>query len=99
MQILQDAGREHQHRNASVCRLDMRVPKIDDSLCWGRRKSQDIHKKSADAEILGSHSEPVVQKSAEEKPLGANRIAAKAIQLRLKGKHEEAEKLLVRYHI
>ncbi|KAJ8427445.1 hypothetical protein Cgig2_022532 [Carnegiea gigantea] len=94
VQILQHAGREHHNKNASVCRLDMRVPKIDDSLCWGRRKSRDIHKKGADAEILGSHSEPVVQKSAEEKPLGVNRIAAKAIQLRLKGKHEEAQKLL-----
>ncbi|KAJ8452239.1 hypothetical protein Cgig2_006044 [Carnegiea gigantea] len=93
-QILEDAGREHCNRNASVCHLDMRVPKIDDSLCWGKRKSQDIHKKGADTEILGSHSEPAVQKSAEEKPLGDNRIAAKAIQLRLKGKHDEAQKLL-----
>ena len=90
MQILQDAGREHRNRNASVWRLDMRVPKINDFLCWGKRKSQDIHKKGADAEILGSHSEPAVQKSAEEKPRGANRIAAKAIQLHLKDKHEEA---------
>ena len=68
----------------------MRVPKINDFLCWGKRKSQDIHKKGADAEILGSHSEPAVQKSAEEKPRGANWIAAKAIQLHLKDKHEEA---------
>lgn len=92
--ILQDVGREHRNRNASVCRLDMRVPRIDDSLCWGRRKSQDIHKKGADAEILESHSEPAVQNYAEKNPLGANQIAAKAIQLRLKGKHEEAQKLL-----
>lgn len=30
-----------------------------------------------------------------EEGLGANKLAAKAKQLRLKGKHEEAEKLLV----
>lgn len=46
-------------------------------------------------EIQEAQSDSLVQKSLEEKqPLSANQLAAKALQLRLKGKHEEAEKLL-----
>ncbi|KMT18469.1 hypothetical protein BVRB_2g026120 isoform A [Beta vulgaris subsp. vulgaris] len=40
-------------------------------------------------------SDSAIKKSSEDKqPLSANQLAAKAMQLRLKGKHEEAEKLL-----
>ncbi|KAL2932506.1 CWF19-like protein 2 [Bienertia sinuspersici] len=40
-------------------------------------------------------SEPPIKSSSEEKPpMSANQLAAKAMQLRLKGKHEEADKLL-----
>lgn len=43
-------------------------------------------------------SDSAIKKSSEDKqPLSANQLAAKAMQLRLKGKHEEAEKLLVRF--
>lgn len=38
------------------------------------------------------------ERSAEVKnEMSANQLAAKAMQLRLKGKHEEAEKLMVRH--
>jgi len=119
----------------------MRAPKVHESLSWGKRKGQYVHKKDAElvsravssinkfsndgnfmqdfikqpdkavvgspdaanpksGEIHESQFDSSVQKSVEEKqPLSANQLAAKAMQLRFKGKHEEAEKLLVRYHL
>ncbi|XP_056684280.1 uncharacterized protein [Spinacia oleracea] len=56
--------------------------------------SQDVSSSKSDA-IREGDSDSVIKKSSEEKqPLSANQLAAKAMQLRLKGKHEEADKLL-----
>ena len=109
----------------------MREPRVQDSLSWGKRKSQPgsssihdaglisdtvsrLNKFSGDGsfmqEVLKSQSRearsssPVRNSSQSEKPetsfaidpsMSANQLAAKALQLRLKGKHEEAEKLMV----
>ncbi|KAL3649076.1 hypothetical protein CASFOL_005479 [Castilleja foliolosa] len=112
----------------------MRVPKVHDSLSWGKRGNKNlsaddnalvsnalssINKFSNDGNFLanftqkeedkfGNHSklesraEPVAFASLENKEdvgimkpsMTANQLAAKAMQLRLKGKHDEAEKLL-----
>lgn len=123
-------------KDVSVRHPEMRPPQVRDSLSWGKRKGQYMHKKDAElvsravssinkfsndgnfmkhfikkhdkaevdspdasnpksCEIHGSQSDSTAQKSVEDKqPLSANQLAAKAMQLRLKGKHEEAEKLL-----
>lgn len=52
--------------------------------------------KCEETKVSGSSS--TMPKSGEHmQPLSANQIAAKAMQLRLKGKHEEADRLLVRF--
>ncbi|GFZ12098.1 CwfJ-like family protein [Actinidia rufa] len=124
-------------QNMSRRHPNMKVPKLRDSLSWGKRKSQimsstdsgiistalsSLNKFANDGSFmreitrqqkddtggsLGSsyscervESESVVlesQKASEcavNQGLSANQLAAKALQLRLKGKHEEAEKLL-----
>ncbi|XP_021749566.1 CWF19-like protein 2 [Chenopodium quinoa] len=56
--------------------------------------SQDASSPKSDT-IREANSDSVIERSGEDKqPLSANQLAAKAMQLRLKGKHEEAEKLL-----
>ncbi|KAL4590336.1 hypothetical protein LXL04_003265 [Taraxacum kok-saghyz] len=110
----------------------MRVPKSDNSLSWGKKKSQSqSQSQSTDASVISSalssmqkfsndgsflrefksqkndESSSNVSKSEEPsfkedtnttthiKPgLSANQLAAKVVQLRMKGKHQEAEKLL-----
>ncbi|KAL6519941.1 hypothetical protein OROMI_032835 [Orobanche minor] len=117
----------------------MRVPKVHDSLSWGKRKNKSLssedtalvstalsslNKFSNDGNFLAkfmpkeendsgdpgdcskfeARAEPrsvefgsVVNKDdvgTVKPPVSANQLAAKALQLRMKGKHEEAEKLL-----
>ncbi|CAK9183886.1 unnamed protein product [Ilex paraguariensis] len=119
----------------------MRVPKLDESLTWGKRKGQSMstkdaglissalsslnkfandgsfmrevmhqHTNDSDAsvgssftnydrdvksELVSLESEKLSEDGAVVKPaLSANQLAAKVLQLRMKGKHEEAEKLL-----
>ncbi|CAO2841070.1 unnamed protein product [Amaranthus hypochondriacus] len=55
--------------------------------------SDDVLNSKTDA-ILEAESDSAIKISEEKQPLSANQLAAKAMQLRLKGKHEEAEKLL-----
>lgn len=125
-------------KDVSLRNPDMRVPKVDDSLSWRKRRGQNLSARDADAELISSamsnlnkysndgsflhttlgqqrnvsgdssSSQPAhdrkVDMSEENKPrevitqvndgLSANQLAAKALQLRLKGKHDEAEKLL-----
>lgn len=126
-------------RDGSRRRPDMKVPKLHDSLSWGKRKGQTMSSKDSslissalsslnkfandgsfmnevtrqqDDEPGGSvgspHSERKVESESvsleSQKPsasftvsnqgLSANQLVAKALQLRLKGKHEEAEKLM-----
>jgi len=87
--IIQEVRREHLHKDVSVRHVHMKVTKVDDSLRWGRREAADMHNKDADLEKLAE----------EQKPLTPNQIAAKRIQLQLRGNHGKSEKLLVRYHI
>lgn len=121
-------------QDGSFRHAKMRVPKVQDSLSWGKRKmpAQDINLSAAMSSLNkfsnnGSFmrdfmqkknddfSDPVdsldaknnrvvesnlVERSEEEassvKPaLTANQLAAKVLQRRMKGKHQEAEKLLV----
>ncbi|KAK4425547.1 CWF19-like protein 2 [Sesamum alatum] len=117
----------------------MRVPKVDDSLSWGKRGSKklstedtalvsaalsSLNKFSDDGSFMdafmnekednsgdpsnslkfdaraGPKSDGIVHGETKDdagtvKPdMSANQLAAKALQLRMKGKHEEAEKLL-----
>ncbi|XP_014513704.1 CWF19-like protein 2 [Vigna radiata var. radiata] len=122
-------------KDVSVRHHEMRKPKVEDSLSWGKRKSHQrmvaegagiisaavssLNKFSNDGSFMqnfgskmsnnsdGSVLESVeleevpleantpVERSAEVKnEMSANQLAAKAMQLRLKGKHEEAEKLM-----
>lgn len=117
----------------------MRMPKVHDSLSWGKRGNKklsaedtalvsaamsSLNKFSNDGNFMdelmskeencgdpssSSKLEARVKPKSVEfasgenkedagtlKPaIGANQLAAKALQLRMKGKHEEAEKLLV----
>ncbi|GAB4850975.1 hypothetical protein Ancab_030271 [Ancistrocladus abbreviatus] len=124
-------------KDVSVRHLEMRAPKIHDSLSWGkRRKGQNMSNRDAglisstisslnkfnndgsfmdkvasmqskdqggscddpdtkSEGILNSELDASEKKTIEGKqPLSANQLAAKALQLRIKGKHEEAERLL-----
>lgn len=60
--------------------------------------SDDVINSKTDA-IREAESDSAIKISEEKQPLSANQLAAKAMQLRLKGKHEEAEKLLVRFSL
>ncbi|KAL6970518.1 hypothetical protein U1Q18_030217 [Sarracenia purpurea var. burkii] len=128
---LQDVSRRHPK---------MKMPKLHESLSWGKRKSQMISSNDAtvistamsrlnkfandgsfmrevmhqqnddpggslsssydcerkvDSELVSLESQKPSESSAVvHQVLNANQLAAKAFQLRLKGKHEEAEKLL-----
>nr|GEV61397.1 hypothetical protein [Tanacetum cinerariifolium] len=65
----------------------MRVPRRDESLSWGKRR--DV----GDRREVSKSEEP--SSRADMKPaLRANQLAAKVMQLRMKGKHAEADKLL-----
>ncbi|XP_052199215.1 uncharacterized protein LOC127806162 [Diospyros lotus] len=133
-------GREAQ-RDVSRHHPEMKVPKLDDSLSWGKQKSQipsskdsglisaaisslnkfandgsfmqevcnrqnDGHGGSVGSQYtLGRKLESDLGSIEQEKRpsdsgelvnqgLSANQLAAKAMQLRLKGRHEEAEKLM-----
>lgn len=103
----------------------MRVPRPDDSLSWGKRKSQSmsvvkdagvissalssLQKFTNDGSFINNFKSQSQQqneststytdgdKRVEEdiKPaMSANQLAAKAMQLRMKGKHQEAQQLL-----
>lgn len=119
----------------------MRVPKVRDSLSWGKRRNQSMstqdsalvsaamsslnrfdddgsfmhqfaRQKNDNSVDLSNSSRTKSEERAEPKSVGyeseefkedtsivkpavsANQLAAKALQLRMKGKHEEAEKLL-----
>ncbi|GMH18850.1 hypothetical protein Nepgr_020691 [Nepenthes gracilis] len=128
-------GRDY-YKDTSSRHLQMRTPKIHDSLSWGKRNGQNMPNR--DAELISSavsslnkfandgsfmhkvvsmqnkatgdsnddpdtnakgtvNSEldlPEKNTSDADWHLSANHLAAKALQLRMKGKHEEAEKLL-----
>ena len=122
----------HYLKDVSFQHHKMREPKVQDSLSWGKRKSQNLSSKDAglisaavsslnkfsnDGSFMrevfqqqnndpGGFVEPesvlsrMTQTSAGSVPdndgLSANQLAAKALQLRMKGKHEEANKLQVR---
>ena len=113
----------------------MREPKVQDSLSWGKSKSQNLssndagivsaavsslNKFSNDGSFIAKvlrqqNNDPIgsiegnlesvsvssqTNQSGEgsavaNDALSANQLAAKAFQLRMKGKHEEANKLLV----
>ena len=57
----------------------------------------------SDSRVSESGTSEIVKSEKENEVsiqgLTTNQLAAKAMQLRLKGKHEEAEKLLVRIHL
>ncbi|XP_022851473.1 CWF19-like protein 2 [Olea europaea var. sylvestris] len=119
----------------------MRVPKVRDSLSWGKRRNQSmstqdsalvsaamsglnrfdndgsfmhkiVHQKNDNSVDLSNSSHTKSEEREEPKSVGykseeskedasivkpavsANQLAAKALQLRMKGKHEEAEKLM-----
>ncbi|KAI3523996.1 hypothetical protein L1887_02571 [Cichorium endivia] len=109
----------------------MRVPRSDNSLSWGKRKSQSQSQSQSmsvkDASVISSAlsslqkfsndgsflrefkstkdddsstnvskiEEPSYKEDTQIKPaMSANQLAAKVMQLRMKGKHEEAQKLL-----
>ncbi|XAR57363.1 hypothetical protein NMG60_11025483 [Bertholletia excelsa] len=123
------AGVSHHHS-------EMRLPKVHDSLSWGKRKSQNVsfkdsglittamsslnkfadggsfmkeymqqqtnesggsagssHNRDTESALL-ERGKPSDSGAIENQGLSANQLAAKAMQLRLKGNHEEAEKLL-----
>lgn len=122
----------HYQKDVSIRHPKMREPKVQDSLSWGKQKSQksrDVSTKDsgliADAVSSlnrfsndGSFLSELTRKQSKDdsrnpvnanvldtiKPseasaafkgeLSANQLAAKAFQLRMKGKHEEAEELL-----
>ncbi|XP_058222874.1 uncharacterized protein LOC131332590 [Rhododendron vialii] len=120
-------------RDVSCQRSEMKVPKLFDSLSWGKQKRQTMSSKDSglisstlsslnrfandgsfmhevtcqkDDEPGGSVGSPNRERKVESESvpsasftvvnegLSANQLAAKALQLRLKGKHEEAEKLM-----
>ncbi|CAL0320768.1 unnamed protein product [Lupinus luteus] len=121
-------------KDVSVRQREMKAPKVQDSLYWGKRKSQhanaegaeiisaaasSLNKFSNDGSFMGefaskkrSNSDGSVLNSVEPEnvaseantpgessavvktEMSANQLAAKAMQLRMKGKHEEAEKLM-----
>ncbi|XP_076931765.1 uncharacterized protein LOC143597028 [Bidens hawaiensis] len=118
----------------------MRMPRPDDSLSWGKRKSQTMSVKDAgvissalsnmqkftndgsfmqqfksqqkqkeDDDSCSDHDRNLMSDVSESKEassstvdikpaLSANQLAAKAMQLRMKGKHAEADRLLVSFH-
>lgn len=123
-------------KDVSLRHPEMRVPKVRDSLSWGKRRSQNMPSKDAavisaavsslnkysndgsfmqealrqswdNASVSSSCEPPSNEPNLNEgnklseaipelkKGLTANQMAAKAMQLRMKGKHDEAEKLLV----
>ncbi|KAL9262671.1 hypothetical protein AKJ16_DCAP15172 [Drosera capensis] len=94
---------------------DMRAPKLNDSLSWGRRKTQNttdadlipstVKKDSKDISVekLDKISEVIPDSEMDllgkipvkdKQPLCVNQLVAKALQLRVKGHHEEADKLI-----
>ncbi|KAK2972952.1 hypothetical protein RJ640_022009 [Escallonia rubra] len=130
-------------KDVSVRHSDMKVPKLHDSLSWGKRKRQAVSTKDADLissamsslnkfandgsfmrEVMHQKSDDsggsfarrdrkveservssAPSTSSESKKSGedyaavntalsANQLAAKVMQLRMKGKHDEAEKLM-----
>ncbi|PON83323.1 Cwf19-like protein [Trema orientale] len=112
-------------KDVSLKQPTMREPKVQDSLSWGKRRSQNVstHNAGLISDAMssinkfandGSFMHKVIQKhsnnssipvtenvkpetetsSMVKEPLSANQLAAKALQLRMKGKHEEAEKLM-----
>ena len=59
--------------------------------------SHTNHDGNVDSEVVESKTnKPSEAATMLKESLSTNQLAAKALQLRLKGKHEEAEKLLVR---
>lgn len=123
-------------KNASVRHHEMKAPKIQDSLSWGKRKRQSVvaegagvvsaaasslnkftndgsfmgefvSKKSSNSDgsslesvepekVSSNVNTPGERSAVVKNEMSANQLAAKALQLRLKGKNEEADKLMVR---
>ncbi|GLT61061.1 hypothetical protein SLA2020_337960 [Shorea laevis] len=120
----------HYLKDVSFQHHKMREPKVQESLSWGKRKSQNLSSKDADlisaavsslnkfsndgsfmrelfqrqnndpggfveSESVSSRMSQSSEGSAlDNDGLSANQLAAKALQLRMKGKHEEANELL-----
>ncbi|XP_039044004.1 CWF19-like protein 2 isoform X2 [Hibiscus syriacus] len=95
-------------RDVSLRHSEMRAPKVRDSLSWGKRKHHDSPAKNAVATSTankftddGNFMQEFLRKQRNDtiaiskETLSINQLAAKALQLQLKGKHEEAEKLLL----
>ncbi|GFP95886.1 cwf19-like protein 2 [Phtheirospermum japonicum] len=133
---LQEEARQKSTNDVTPRHPKMRVPKVHDSLSWGKRGNKNlsaednalvssalssVNKFSNDGNFLAqfmhkeentsgdrlkheARAEPISvdfasMENKEDvgtmKPsMTANQLAAKAMQLRMKGKHEEAEKLL-----
>ncbi|RYR03720.1 hypothetical protein Ahy_B06g082953 [Arachis hypogaea] len=96
-------------KDVSVRHSEMKAPKVRDSLSWGKQKSQHsakfVSNKSSNYDSSSIEGiEPVNDSSEANAPdnstevmktrMTTNQLAARAIQLRLKGKREEAEKLM-----
>lgn len=122
----------HYLKDVSFQRHKMREPKVQESLSWGKRKSQNLSSKDSglisaavsslnkfsndgsfmhevfqrqnndpggfvESESVSSRMSQSSEGSAlDNDGLSANQLAAKALQFRMKGKHEEANELLVR---
>ncbi|XP_073224129.1 uncharacterized protein [Cicer arietinum] len=132
--IQRDSKRDYT-KNASVRHHEMKAPKVQDSLSWGKKhKSQffsaegaeiisaaasSLNKFANDGSFMrelvskesGNSDGSILENFEAEKvssdvntpgernavvknKMSANQLAAKAMQLRLKGKNEEAEKLM-----
>ncbi|KAG4984459.1 hypothetical protein JHK87_029208 [Glycine soja] len=121
-------------KDVSVRHHEMKAPKVQDSLSWGKRKSQQVvaegagvisaavsslNKFANDGNFMhdfgskmSNNSDGSVLESSElekvsleantpgersvvvKNEMSENQLAAKVMQLRLKGKHEEADKLM-----
>ncbi|CAI0543352.1 unnamed protein product [Linum tenue] len=86
----------------------MRAPKVHESLSWGKQKKKKLS--TNDANLISSAASCLNKFSNDgsfmnqllgpnddldgSKPKQEDQLAAKALQFRLKGKHEEADKLM-----
>ncbi|GMI69904.1 hypothetical protein like AT1G56290 [Hibiscus trionum] len=89
-------------RDVSLRHSEMRAPKVHDSLSWGKQNHQNSFAKNAVAISTankftndGNFMQEFLPTAMSKETLSINQLAAKALQLRLKGKHEEAEELLL----
>ncbi|CAN1841174.1 CWF19-like protein 2 [Linum perenne] len=90
----------------------MRAPKVRDSLSWGKQKTpkvsandaiiissaaSSLNKFANDGNFMNQVLGQTNDLGSSNEGMTANQLAAKALQLRLKGNHEEADKLMSRY--